>query len=500
MKRILLYLLVLFALPAAAQQIIYSKPESGDLRSLDFEVIGKVQNNYLIYKHLRNNYDISVYNDDMEQTDKVPLQILPDKTLQVDFIAYPDYVWMVYQFQKRNIIHCMAAKINGDGKLLADPIELDTTSINFLADNKIYSTIASEDKSKIMVFKVQKKNDRFNFTTLLFNDKLELQKKSRITEYYDDKKNVFSDFILTNNGNFVFSKGDRSNSRDFIRELFMVTKAPEADSFAITAVPLGDNMVDEIKLKVDNLNQHYIINSFYYAKRKGNVEGLYTAVMNITDNKLVSINRINFGNSIRETVKEKGANKAAFNDFFIRDIILKKDGGFILTAEDFYTQSRSNPWNRWDYLYGYPSFYSPYYYNYYSPYYGYGNRYYDFNSQTRYYYNNVLVVSIDEQGKYQWSNVIHKSQFDEGNDNYLSYALMLTGGQLHFLFNEMERRQRLISDQSVTPDGKVNRNPPLRSLDRGYEFMPRYARQVAANEIIVPCSYRNYICFAKIEF
>ena len=53
--------------------------------------------------------------------------------------------------------------------------------------------------------------------------------------------------------------------------------------------------------------------------------------------------------------------KLRLNDFFIRDVILRKDGGFILTAEDFYSQSRCVPWNRYDYLYGYPSF-SPYNY------------------------------------------------------------------------------------------------------------------------------------------
>ena len=109
-------------------------------------------------------------------------------------------------------------------------------------------------------------------------------------------------------------------------------------------------------------------------------------------------------------------------------------------------------------------------------------------------------MSLDNEGKYEWSSVIHKSQYDEGNDNYLSYALMLWGGQIHFLFNETERRQRLINDRSVTPDGKVNRNPPLRSLDRGFEFMPRYAKQVSADEIIIPTTYRNYVSFARIEF
>jgi hypothetical protein len=178
------------------------------------------------------------------------------------------------------------------------------------------------------------------------------------------------------------------------------------------------------------------------------------------------------------------------------------DGGFILTAEDFYSQSRSSPWNRYDYLYGYPSF-SPYNYYMYSPYSygGYGRYpYYNNSNQQRYYYNNILVLSMDKTGKTKWASVVNKSQYDDETDNFLSYLITISGGKLHFLFNELQRRTLLLTDQSVAPSGKVTRNPPLKSLDRGYEFMPRYAKQVSASQIIIPCTYRNYICFAKVEF
>ncbi|MEO6683230.1 MAG: hypothetical protein ABIN48_10465 [Ginsengibacter sp.] len=503
MKHLAVYFFAsIFCLSAYAQQITYSQPESSDSRSLNFEIIGKVEGNFLIYKNNRNNHNISVYDNSMRMIDKTELLFMGDKTLNVDFISYPDYAWIIYQYQKRNIVYNMAVKVNGKGKLLIDPIELDTTSINFFADNKIYSTIYSEDKSKVMIYKIQKKNEKFNFTTLLFDSDMKLIKRSRIETDYEDRKNVFSDFLLTNQGNFVFSKGDRSSSRDFIKELYLVSKAPQEDTFALTQLELGDYFLDEIKLKVDNLNNTYIINSFFYTKRRGNVEGLFTGVINEGNNEIASLRRVVFGDQARAAAKDQGASKTALNDYFIREVILKRDGGFILTAEDFYSQSRSNPWNRYDYLYGYPSFSSPYYYNYYSPYsYGYyGNRFYDYNSQTRYYYNNIFVMSMDNTGKLEWTSVLHKTQFDDGNDNFLSYALMRSGGELHFLFNEIERRRQLLVEQSVTPDGEIIRNPPLRSLDKGYEFMPRYAKQVSANQMIVPCTYRNYICFAKIDF
>lgn len=418
-----------------SQQITYTQPESQDSKSLDFEIIGKIHDNFLIYKHIRNNYAICTYDNSMRLLDRIDLRFMPDKILNIDFITYPDFAWLIYQYQKRNIMHCMAAKINADGKLLADPVELDTTYINFFADNKIYSTINSEDKSKIMIYKIQRKNGKYDFTTLLFNDGLQLMHQSKIPTDFDDRRDMFSDFFVDNDGNFVFTKGNKSNTKDFIQDLSIIIKHPEGDSFDLATLDLSGNYLDAIKLKIDNVNKHYVINSLYYIKRRGNVEGVFTAVWDIDGKRMITQRFQNLGDTVRSVAKNDGPNKTALNDFFIRDVILKKDGGFILTAEDFYSQSQASPWNRYDYLYGYPSF-SPYNYYLYSPYsYGYyGRPYYSNSGQQRYYYNNILVLSMDKSGKTNWASVVNKSQYDDETDNYLSYLITISGGQLHFLF------------------------------------------------------------------
>jgi hypothetical protein len=210
---------------------------------------------------------------------------------------------------------------------------------------------------------------------------------------------------------------------------------------------------------------------------------------------------LTFSDELRKEARGDANSKMAFNDYFIRNIITKKDGGFILGSEAFYTTSRSGLWNRWDYLYGSP-FLSPLDYYSYSPYYNswwWRSRY--TNSQAvRYHADNIVILSFNKDGNVEWSNVIRKEQFDDESDNLVSYQLMNTGSQLHFLFNQEEKRARLLNDYTIAPNGEINRNPTLKNLDRGYEFMPKYAKQVSARQMIVPCYYRNYICFAKIDY
>ena len=64
MKNVLIFfILSLFSLQAISQQITYSQPESDDTRSLDFDIIGKIGGNFLVYKNIRNKYAISVYDN-----------------------------------------------------------------------------------------------------------------------------------------------------------------------------------------------------------------------------------------------------------------------------------------------------------------------------------------------------------------------------------------------------------------------------------------------------
>ncbi len=193
----------------------------------------------------------------------------------------------------------------------------------------------------------------------------------------------------------------------------------------------------------------------------------------------------------------------ALDDYFIRQVFSKKDGGFLVTAEDYSYQRTgyNSSWNRWDYLNNY--YYNPYgssSYYYYNPYTGYYRPYNSFGNQnTRYYYSNILILSYDKNGALLWSRIIHKEQFDDDNDNFLSFSTFNSGGEIHFLFNDDKNRNQIIANHSVTGSGEVTRNPTLKSQERGYQFMPKLSKQVGASQLIIPCEYRGYICFARID-
>lgn len=492
----------LFTASVFAQKIVYSEPGRDDSRRMNFEIIGKISGNFLVYKNIRNRNYVVAYNTEMQEINKEEQKYMPsDRLVNVDFFPYNDFSYMIYQYQRKNIVYCNAVKLDGNGKKISDIIPLDTSRIGFNNNNKIYSAISSEDRSHIMVFKINSRNrSKFLITTLLFDDKLDLLKHSRFIMPMEEHDDYLDEFNLDNEGDLVFTKFNRNNN-ETIAATYLLWKEAYSDTVKTIEVPMNKMLLDEIHIKVDNANKRYFLTSFYYTKKRGDVEGFYFYVWDKQTQKPVLQNSVTLSDELRKDAKGDANIKMAFNDYFIRNIIIKRDGGFIINTEAYYTTSRMNSWNRWTYLYGMP--YSSFdYYSTYSPMYGgwwWRNRY-DNSQSVRYHADNVTILSFDSKGTLQWSNVIHKEQFDDESDDRISYEMANTGSQIHYIFNMDEKRTLLLNDFTLSPDGQINHNPTLKNLDKGYEFMPKYGKQVSAYQVLIPCYYRNYICFAKIEF
>ena len=491
-----------------SQSITYSEPDKNDVRNLDFEIVGRLNNHYLIYKNNRNTYSVSVYDDEMKQINSEKLDFLPTRVINTDILAYRNFFYMFYQYQRRNIVYCMAAKLDGDGKIMGEPKELDTTVINVFMNNKVYSLLYSEDKQKIAFVKINTKDQNFNqVTSLLLNSDLAPLGKTVMNIDMPERNNFLTEFNLDNDGDLVFIRAAGNTNKDNISNITLITKQSESLQPHLHDIETNRVYLDDIRVKVDNVNKNYLVASFYSKNKRGNVDGLYASLFNKAADSIVSSTYTTFNDDLRNNAKNEGNSKFAFNDFFLQNIVMRRDGGYVVAAESVYSSSRGNQFNRWDYLnnYGYGSgFGSPLYYSPFNSYGMYG--YYPWSrggfgyQNTRYFADNVVILSFDSSAKISWSNVIHKSQYDDNSDDFIGYTTMNTGNQVHFLYNETERKNILLSDQKISPDGKVERSPTLKNLDRGYEFMPRLGKQVAAKQMIIPCTYRNYICFAKIDF
>lgn len=486
-----------------AQNITYSDWHGGETeRAVNFEILGKVGPNYLVYKNIGWKSIIQVFDKDMKELNNDRLKFTPDKMLNADFITYPDHFWMIYQHQKNTVLYCKAVKMDSKGERLSEVITIDTLKIGVRNANGVYNTVYSEDKKKILLYKMLEKNNKLHLVTKLYDADLKLLDSTRAVFDYNDRKEIYSPFQVANDGTIFYTREIKSGARENISQLEMVSHKPGTEGFETIPINLQNKYIDEVSIKIDNLNNNFILNSFYYPEKRGsNIVGLFTAVVDRGTKQVRSyINT--FDDTLRAKMAGSNQYRFAFDNLFLKNIFVKKDGSFILVAEEYSSQTIGgfNRWNRWDYLYNNP--YSYYDYNYmYSPFYRY-NRFNSFNNMatTRYYYDKILVVNIGQSLKMEWSNAILKSQSDDDNDSFLSFGTMNAGNEINFLFIEKERNSQIISNHSVSPYGNFFRYPTIKSREAGYEFMPRLSKQIGARQVMMPCVYRGNICFAKIDF
>ncbi len=523
MKKTITFFLVLFFLgvfSANAQQIVFSEPDRDDAKTLNFEILGKIEGKILVFKNVREQRQICVYDTDMKLLEKVKLDYLSEKgkVLNTDFVVYNDFIYLLYQYQYRSTVFAMAVKLDGNGKKLGDPIILDTTnSINFSVDNKIYTFINSEDKQKIVAFKISTKNDKeHNITSITFDKMLNQLDKVKVPIAMPEKNDFLSEFGVSNEGTIVCLKESGTNQNDNINKVSLLVKPMGSIAFNNNNLPINKIFLDDTRIKIDNRNKHFIITSFFSKIRRGNVDGLYYTLWDANSNKEILNATTTFTDEYRADIKGDGQIKMAFNDFFLRNLVLRKDGGFMIIAEAEYITSKGNTYNRWDHMNGsfnsfgygnYNGMYNNYSFNN-GSYYPWGGGFNNFGGMNnlqggntkQYYTDNIAIISFEPDGKMEWSNVIRKTQSDDETDNFISYGILNSGDQIHFLFNLQDKKSSMLTDQTLSPIGQIDRSPTLKNLDKGYDFMPKHIKQIGLKQAIIPCIYRGFTIFAKIDY
>ncbi len=221
----------------------------------------------------------------------------------------------------------------------------------------------------------------------------------------------------------------------------LVIKYPDSTGFSVNNVETAGRILDEVKVKVDNSNKRILVNAFYYKQKRGNIEGLYSVLWDTGRNRKIKEFASVFNDELRNSAKSSdGSTKMAFNDYFIKNIILRKDGGI-----PAYQRARSTPLpgagalTRWDYSGRGNPWSNPMDYTYWSPYGAMNSPWnrWNTNSVTRYHAENIMILSYNSEGGVEWSNVIPKSQFDDESDNMVSYQLMNMGADIHFPFQRV---------------------------------------------------------------
>ncbi len=190
--------------------------------------------------------------------------------------------------------------------------------------------------------------------------------------------------------------------------------------------------------------------------------------------------------------KEEKGEDLEMNEFDMRDLILRGDGGATLIAEQFIfriTQTTMRGAN------GQSTTVTTYHY----------------------YYNDIIAVSFDNTGTLLWKTKIPKRQYTTNDGGmWSSYAMTVVDDKLFFIFNDNPKNLFIADDETpynfsaskelavvlveLDNSGKATKELLFSSERSDAKVQPRLAKQTAEKEVII-CSQRSKIFqYSRITF
>jgi hypothetical protein len=472
-----------FSNPSGAQDIFYSKEQKFSFQNSDFSVIGWSGDRLYTYRASKEGYYLDAYNDSMRMMATIALDFFPQKIYETKFVNYDDQILVFYQAIQRSYVIQYMAKLDAKARLMQKPVALDSVKMAwFGSDKKYYSYAVSSDKSKIMIFGLGNRKDKqIHFNTILLDNNLNVL--ARGNPYLERDNDIsLGQVLLGNDGTMYMSAYSESGSKSFSGDAWLFNLSADGKVFRHAVLPLDRNYISGMFIRLDDRKNEIYVGAFYSGKRSGNLDGVVYGHYSPLSDTVSFLKLIPFDDKLRNATDDRNKKKA-FNDYEVRNVIVKNDGGFILVAENFYITTRT----AYNSGYGYYSWY----YN--GPY---------MSSSTReYHYGDILAVAYDASGNRTWHSFIRKEQYSQEDGGlFSSYAMLNSGASLVFLYNDFSTTKSTLNLAALDADGNLQLKKMNPGKASGADWLPRSAKQTDSRELIVPVLRKNSLGFARLAF
>jgi len=481
--RLLLPLLLLFCNPVytKAQDVTYSDFDKFDFRTDEYAVVGMVGGLLYTYEKTYQGAVLKSYSDSMgTNVATVMLDFFPEKIYEIKFVSYPDQIIVLYQALESNKVVQYAALLDNKGRLVNRPVQLGAAKTGILGATRTYFSCAvSENKKSIVIYSATDKGGNIEFDGKVLDDKLGNIKHCHAV-FGTDNSVQHGEVNVANDGTIYMAAYTPTGSMSYADQYWIMALAPGANKFDAKEMTLDGHFAASGYMKIDNVNNNIYFGGFYSNKKNGSFDGVIYASYNIASGAFQGKRFIPFDEHLINAAGTRHKNHA-FDNFEVRQLIAKGDGGFVLISEIHYITTR----NSYTPGMGYYSAYSPYM----------------ATLVHEYHYNDIMAISYNKDGVREWDAFIPKDQYSQEDGGlFSSYALLNSGGTLAFLFNDFNIAHSKIQLATLTSDGKTDISSFTAEGNDNPDWIPRNGRQVAGRVLVVPCFHKKQICFAKVVF
>lgn len=437
-----------------------------------YEIIGRMRDHILLFRDKAEDFEIQAFDNHMRPLWNRVLEDLDKNGMQIlAVIGGVETFSVVFKQRRRGAVQLRVHKYDA-GATRTDSVTLKTFGERMLATPEL-ELFRSEDRNCIVVANMA---ERGRMETLCFRlDRLEVlwEKLLLLDDVYLDT-NVRGMEVSNTGDFFMITEWNNRRSRLGAHE-YQVLHV-RADTNRIVRIPLPDFLTVDVKFIFDNLNQALVGSGFYGERNRDRANGVFYVRVPLRGEPIVRYE--SFSDRVISALRKKDVadDTKGIPYATVRQIVLRQDGGALLVAELFHEVQRGTLAGRGIWRDG-------------------------MRLVMDYYYDDVLLITLNPNGSAHWMTVLHKKQYSQDDDAlFSSFCLLRTPNRFHLLFNDEVKYENTCSEYIVTPLGEFDRNSLLNTHGQNLRLRFRDALQLNANECVVPSEFRNRLRLVLIKF
>ena len=429
--------------------------ESLDLGRESVKVIGQIDTTLYLLRSGFSDYSIQGLGNHLQDCWKKEIRFDSDPIEIISFSVYNSEVNIIYGFfQKGNTVIRLK-------KLDKFAVEISDIQINSFNQPLLFNHIGvdySDNKRFALVYlPCQNKGINLSVIDLLKNQHLwSSEEELKQIDYFKH----FCQAIVNNSGE-VFINLEFNNSKSKrLHHYFEIHHLKGNESRLNFKIPFSGLLSLNQVFAYDEINKQIIVAGFY-SQNIYNAKGLFYGFHNLSDSSNLIPNAFD-ESFIRSVTGEKRKKVEGISNMDIKDLVLRRDGGAIIIAEQVI-----------NYDYGMtPSFYNDL----------------PIARNSDFLYENILLASINPDGSLHWKDVLFKNQKSENDyGKYSSFFIMKSTGNLRFIYNNDINWSTDIFEYVINPLGSNKRNQIFQPVDSELSsLLPEFkkATQTTASTVV----------------
>jgi hypothetical protein len=485
---LLLILLSIFAVSAAvkAQSMEWSNSRKLKGNAVFTKIIGENENGIFLMRYKNRFFNRSIYIEKYRsQLGFNFSRLIPLKKSRLIWVELNDEGLLLFSSEfdkstKKNELRVQYFDFNLLPKTRSMVLEKAEPTEGY--DRGDFRVVISSNKEKILTYFTEKTAQETRRIHLqVFDKSLKSIAKRQFETAVSYDLYQLTDMNLDNEGNaFVLLKERPKYSRkvadDFVsHKLYVWEKAD--DKIRSYQLNDTDRHLQQLVISIDRGNNQLNVNGFYGNESGNRFSGIFFFRMSILNTDSFSIFHTELGREIKtELIGEKFASeKMDLNDFNHLKAIPMSHGGITIIAE------RSSMSYEEDIIYinGVPQN----------------------TSRNIYNYDDVLILSMNQNGEMIWHRVINKNQSSLNDGGYYSsIAISNTNDLLHIVFNDKMRSNGNVMQYTINSDGYMENKILIKSDREFISIIPIEARQVSSNKLLIPVTRDKKFALLKLVY